>query len=124
MGRPPLRKDAGPFFEVFLVNGKKPEEAVEFAWGQMDVIFFRDDLGHGVMHKDLWDWHFDYSGTQSAPEPKAGETWEMLGVESGHFNHCYSKEAWKIIGIAPLQPATYARAFYTTFDYIALRKLQ
>ena len=46
----------------------------------------------------------------------------MLGVESGHFNHCYSKEAWKIIGIAPLQPATYARAFYTTFDYIAFKK--
>jgi hypothetical protein len=122
--REEVRKDAGPFLEVSLVNGKKPEAAVEFSWSQMNVIFFAGHPGRGSKRGESWDWRFDWAGTEAAPTPEVGETWEMLGTETGHFDRCYSKEVQKEIGDVPVQMPEFSGPSYTSFEYIAIKRVK
>jgi hypothetical protein len=119
---PGLRKDPALRFQVTEVNGRAPEEKIELRNGPHIRQVFPDRKGRGAKPGEAWNWKYEFRGSVPSPTPTEGETWEMLGVEVGCFDYCYSEEARREIGWTKLdQEPSEARPFYTCFEYIAVR---
>jgi len=109
----------GPILEVDLVNGTKLDKPVMLSHGQVTQIH------HGWKGRDgkpnePWDWHFDWKGRVPSPRPELGQTWEMIGVETGAFDH-YSDEAWKEFGGPDIGMPYYMHDFWSRFEFIAVK---
>ena len=118
--RPGIKaKDRTLEFVVGLVNGEKPAESIVLHGLQIDSILSHHD--RGSKSAPPWDWRFDKKGTEPSPEPVEGETWEMMGVETGHFQD-YSPEVWQEIGGPTNQTPPFQRGLYTRFHFIAMKR--
>jgi hypothetical protein len=115
-------KDRSLVFHVTLANGKEPDGKVDLHSLLVKPIL-SDHKGREPKSGELWDWRFDWEGSKPGPTPSEGETWEMLGVETGCFNS-YSGDAWREIGSSVPQSPPCMEGFYTPFEYIAVRKLK
>jgi len=108
-------------FHVMLVNGKQPAEPIELDEMQVEKIFPLHKAGRKTKPGESWDWRFDWRESESPPVPKDGETWEMMGVETGAFED-YSAEAWKEIGGGGRVAAPpYRKGFYSRFEFITVK---
>lgn len=117
----PEVKDRSFTLHVNIVDGQELAEAIKLRAGQVRPVLSRS-LGDGPAPGITWDWKVAFDGTQQFPKPSEGETWEILGVESGCFES-YSDEAWKEIGIVE-QVSPSKSGFYTRFECIAIRKVK
>jgi hypothetical protein len=107
-------------FHVTHLNGVSVEHAVE-----MDAILIHPippyTKGRDEGVEGAWDWRIDPDGSVAPPNPRDGEEWELLGVQTGRFEQ-YASETWKEIsgGIDPVPSC--ASGFYTPFEFIAVKK--
>jgi hypothetical protein len=99
---------------VEAVNGIHLREPIVFHDGQ--VVQFRTDKGGP---EPPWDWKMYREGRAPPPEPKPGERWEMLGMETARYEHP-SPEFWKEIGSVP---GGGLHGFWTRFEFFAIKKL-
>lgn len=114
-------KDNSLRFLVAFVGGKELSEKVEWNHAQIGAILSRP-RGRGPKPGELWDWKFDWGGSNPPPAPADGDTWEILGVETGCFDW-YSHEVAKEIALWTQQSAYYSSGFNTRIEYIAIRQL-
>jgi hypothetical protein len=61
-------------------------------------------------------------GKEPAPEPRDGDVYDLVGIETGYFQ-TISEEAWEEIGSVAMPTPWYSWGFVTRFEFIALRKL-
>jgi hypothetical protein len=115
-------KDDTLVFHVNLVNGKKPKESPGLHGLQVSAIFPTWG-GRKPKPGESWDWRFHWGGSEPSPTPVEGETWEMMGVETGSFQE-YSKDAWREIGGPAAQGSPSMAGFVTRFEFIAVRKIR
>lgn len=115
--------DPLPRLHVSLINGKEPEQSVELH--DMQVRSYWGKKGRGPREGENWDWRVDlWSGTEAPPSATEGETWELMGFETGSFESS-SEEVWVEMG-RPLLPAKpyWMWGFATRFEFIAVRKIR
>jgi hypothetical protein len=118
---PGLRKDGNLRFQVIDVDGRPSKDEVELLhWGTILQVH-PGRKGRGPNPGDKWDWKYDFNGSMSSPLPTDGETWEMLCVEVGCFDFCYSEDAERELQSNLQQRPSYARPFFTRFEYITVK---
>ena len=115
-------KDNALVFHVHLVNGKKPKESPGLYDLQVSAIF-PPWGGRKPKRGESWDWRFEWGGSEPSPTPVEGETWEMMGVETGSFVD-YSHDVWREIGGPAVQGSPSRAGFVTRFEFIAVRKIR
>ncbi|MGO8705437.1 MAG: hypothetical protein ACLQVA_16630 [Candidatus Brocadiia bacterium] len=115
-----LAKDDSLYFDVAFVNGMQIGNKVGIMVEPIDNV-----PGGRPKPGDFWDWRTGGEESEPWPMPSEGETWEILGVETGYFDHTYSPEVYKeepSIGTRKMTMWTYG--FYTRFQCIAVRKVK
>ncbi|HEY2413193.1 MAG TPA: hypothetical protein VGI40_13165 [Pirellulaceae bacterium] len=115
----PGYKDS-PILEIGLVNGTKLDKPVMLTPGQVEQINQFWNGGRNGRAGEVWDWHFDWKGKMPAPRPELGQTWEMIGVETGAFGS-YSKEAREEFGGGYVATPSYMHDFWSRFEFIAVK---
>jgi len=114
----PGYKDS-PILEVGLVNGRKIDKPVMLCPGQVTQIH-HGYKGRNGKPGESWDWHFDWKGEIPSPRPELGQTWEMVGVETGTFDR-YTDDAWKEVGGQYVGMPIYMHDFWSRFEFIAVK---
>lgn len=115
--------DSSPRLHVSVINGKEPKQNVELH--DMQVRSYWGKNGRGPGAGENWDWLVDlWRGTEPAPSATDGETWELMGCETGSFDES-SEDVWQEMG-RPLVPSRpyWMWGFATRFEFIAVRKIQ
>ena len=110
-------------FTFNRINGRDLEKGPKLYGWQVNAIL-SDHKGLRKTESDKsWEWRVNWAGSDPAPRPVEGETWEMMGVETGSFD-AYSQDAWREIGSPTEQMAPWHGRFATRFEFIAVRKIQ
>lgn len=118
---PGLSKFSGLLFRVTTVNGQEPGEKIVFIQDGTIRQIYPNENGRAPKPGEAWDWKYDLGESVPSPKPKEGDTWEMLGVEIGCWEHCYSDEVCNEIRSYLYQKASYEKPFYTCFEYVAVK---
>lgn len=113
-------KGGEPDLQVTEVNGRVLARSVLLP-STLISQFLPNHTGGKSDDAEVWDWR-EGEGDDLPPIPIPGETWELLGIQTGQFSD-KSPEAVKEFTGVPTQRPFFLSGLVTPFEYIAMRKL-